>query len=109
MRRSYTLTMLGFAAGNVLIGRYVDRLGIVIPIITAAVAMGLGFVGGGRERHQLFALLKACLSASERQRVSARLLPTFPTGSSNVVVSRSRCAPAVTISAVPSGHLSCRL
>ena len=41
----YTLTMIGFAAGNVLIGRYVDRLGIVIPIIVAAVAMGVGFAG----------------------------------------------------------------
>ena len=29
----YTLTMIGFSAGNVLIGRYVDRFGIVIPII----------------------------------------------------------------------------
>ena len=41
----YTLTMFGFAAGNVLFGRYVDRLGIVIPVIAAAVAMGLGFAG----------------------------------------------------------------
>lgn len=41
----YTLTMIGFAAGNVLIGRYVDRLGIVMPIIVAAVGLGLGFIG----------------------------------------------------------------
>lgn len=41
----YTLTMFGFAAGNVLFGRYVDRLGIVIPIIAAAVSIGLGFAG----------------------------------------------------------------
>ena len=55
----YTLTMLGFAAGNVLIGRYVDRLGIVIPIITAAVAMGLGFVGAAVVSDiWLFALLQ---------------------------------------------------
>ena len=39
----YTLTMIGFAVGNVIIGRCVDRFGIVIPIITAAFAMGLGF------------------------------------------------------------------
>lgn len=55
----YTLTMFGFAAGNVLIGRYVDRLGIVIPIITAAVAMGLGFLGAAFVSDiWLFALLQ---------------------------------------------------
>ena len=41
----YMLTMIGFAAGNVLIGRYVDRFGIVIPIIAAALSMGFGFAG----------------------------------------------------------------
>ena len=41
----YTMTMAGFALGNVLIGRYVDRLGIVMPLIVAALALGLGFVG----------------------------------------------------------------
>lgn len=41
----YTLTMAGFAAGNVLIGRYVDRLGIVMPVIVAALALGAGFAG----------------------------------------------------------------
>ena len=41
----YTLTMVGFAAGNVLFGRYVDRWGIVKPIIIAAIAMALGHVG----------------------------------------------------------------
>jgi len=40
----YTATMIGFALGNVLIGRYVDRFGITIPIITAAAMLGAGFV-----------------------------------------------------------------
>ncbi len=39
----YTTTMIGFAVGNVLVGRYVDRIGIMIPIITAALALGTGF------------------------------------------------------------------
>ncbi|PPR09788.1 MAG: hypothetical protein CFH41_02171 [Alphaproteobacteria bacterium MarineAlpha11_Bin1] len=39
----YTLTMIGFAAGNVLFGRYVDRLGIVAPLIAASIAMAAGF------------------------------------------------------------------
>lgn len=55
----YTLTMVGFAAGNVLIGRYVDRLGIVVPIIAAAVAMGIGFAGASAVQNiWLFALLQ---------------------------------------------------
>ena len=41
----YTLTMIGFSAGNALIGRYVDRFGIVIPIIASAISMGFGFAG----------------------------------------------------------------
>ncbi len=43
----YTLTMLGFAVGGVLMGRLVDRFGIVLPIIIAAVALALGYVGAG--------------------------------------------------------------
>ena len=55
----YTLTMFGFAAGNVLFGRYVDRLGIVIPVIAAAVAMGLGFAGAAAATNiWMFALLQ---------------------------------------------------
>jgi len=40
----YTMTMVGFALGNVLIGRYVDRLGITIPVIGAGMALGVGFI-----------------------------------------------------------------
>ena len=55
----YTLTMVGFAVGNVLIGRYVDRLGVVVPIIAAAVAMGIGFAGASAVHNiWLFALLQ---------------------------------------------------
>jgi len=39
----YTATMLGFAAGNYLLGRVVDRLGIVPPLIGSAVCLGAGF------------------------------------------------------------------
>ena len=41
----YTATMIGFGLGNVVVGRYVDRLGITLPIIAAALALGAGFVG----------------------------------------------------------------
>jgi MFS family permease len=40
----YTMTMIGFALGNVVFGRFVDRFGIFIPIIIAALALGGGFV-----------------------------------------------------------------
>lgn len=39
----YTLTMVGFAMGNAIVGRFVDRHGITLPIIVAATALGLGF------------------------------------------------------------------
>ncbi len=40
----YTVIMIGFSISNVVVGRYVDRIGIMIPIIIAAVALGTGFV-----------------------------------------------------------------
>jgi MFS family permease len=40
----YTLTMLGFAIGNLVIGRAVDRFGITLALIGAALASGVGFV-----------------------------------------------------------------
>ena len=40
----YTMTMVGFAFGNLLIGRWVDRWGITISLIAAALGIALGFV-----------------------------------------------------------------
>jgi MFS family permease len=40
----YTITMLGFAAGGVLAGRLVDRFGILLPLIGAAVSLCVGYV-----------------------------------------------------------------
>ncbi len=40
----YTMTMAGFAIGNVIYGRFVDRMGITMPAITAAVALSGGFI-----------------------------------------------------------------
>jgi len=40
----YTATMLGFAFGNVMLGRFIDRVGFVIPALVSAVALGLGFI-----------------------------------------------------------------
>ena len=40
----FTMTMVGFALGNVIVGRFVDRMGIVVPSIVAAVTLGAGFM-----------------------------------------------------------------
>jgi MFS family permease len=43
----YTLAMLGFGLGAVVIGRLVDRLGIVVPVIGASLTLGLAFIASG--------------------------------------------------------------
>ncbi len=40
----YTMTMLGFAVGGVMMGRVADRFGIMVPMIISTLALGLGFV-----------------------------------------------------------------
>jgi len=40
----FTATMVGFAAGNVLIGRVVDRLGYWIPALASTVVLAAGFL-----------------------------------------------------------------
>jgi MFS family permease len=40
----YTATMIGFALGNVVIGRAIDRVGYWRPALIASVAMGMGFI-----------------------------------------------------------------
>jgi len=41
----YTMTMVGYALGSYLIGRAVDRHGIVISLICSAIAIAVGFSG----------------------------------------------------------------
>lgn len=41
----YTATMIGFALGNFLIGRMVDRFGITVALWGAAISTAIGFVG----------------------------------------------------------------
>jgi MFS family permease len=43
----YTLTMVGLATGNVLLGRAVDRVGLAPVLLGAAAALGLGYVAAG--------------------------------------------------------------
>jgi MFS family permease len=43
----YTLTMIGFGIGGVLMGRLSDRYGIAVPLSIGAVGVGVGFVVAG--------------------------------------------------------------
>ena len=43
----FTLAMLGFAFGGVLMGRLADRFGVAAPVACGALALGLGYIGAG--------------------------------------------------------------
>jgi MFS family permease len=43
----YTLTMVGFAVGGVLMGRLADRFGVMLPALIGAVALSIGYVAAG--------------------------------------------------------------
>jgi len=40
----YTLTMVGFGMGGILMGRLTDRFGVIVPVVGGTIALGLGFV-----------------------------------------------------------------
>jgi len=39
----YTLTMVGFGIGGVLMGKLADRFGVIVPVLIAAAALGAGY------------------------------------------------------------------
>ncbi|HEY9066128.1 MAG TPA: MFS transporter [Burkholderiaceae bacterium] len=43
----YTLLMVGFGLGGVLMGRLADRHGVMVPLMVGAVGLGAGFVAAG--------------------------------------------------------------
>lgn len=43
----YTLTMLGFGAGGILMGRLADRFGVMKPLLGATFALSAGYVAAG--------------------------------------------------------------
>jgi MFS family permease len=43
----YTLTMIGFGIGGVLMGRLADRFGVLVPVGLGAVGLGAGFIAAG--------------------------------------------------------------
>ncbi|HEY4193377.1 MAG TPA: MFS transporter [Mesorhizobium sp.] len=40
----YTATMVGFALGNVIVGRAIDRVGYWVPALVTSILLGLGFL-----------------------------------------------------------------
>lgn len=58
----FTLMMFGFAFGNLIGGRYVDRLGITPPVIAASLALAIGFVVAAQSNSiWLFSLIHGVL------------------------------------------------
>ena len=47
----YTLTMIGFGVGGILMGKLSDRFGVRAPVLTGAVCLALGFVAAGVSRN----------------------------------------------------------
>src|SRR4051812_399993 len=44
---AYTCTMLGFAAGGVLMGRFSDRFGVLRPVVVGTVLLASGYILAG--------------------------------------------------------------
>ncbi|HSV84238.1 MAG TPA: MFS transporter [Ramlibacter sp.] len=43
----YTLTMIGFGIGGVLMGRLADRFGVMVPVLVGGFGLGAGFIVAG--------------------------------------------------------------
>jgi MFS family permease len=43
----FTLTMIGFGAGGIVLGRMADRFGIVLPVVAGALMLGGGYILSG--------------------------------------------------------------
>jgi MFS family permease len=44
----YSLLMLGFGVGGLLMGRLADRFGVMVPLLIGGAGLGLGFIAAGR-------------------------------------------------------------
>ena len=43
----YTLTMIGFGIGGILMGKLSDRFGVMVPVLLGALGLGAGFIAAG--------------------------------------------------------------
>jgi MFS family permease len=46
----YTVSMVLFVLGQILMGRLADRLGVMVPVLAGTMALGLGYVAAGLAR-----------------------------------------------------------
>src|SRR6267142_1642492 len=49
----FTLTMIGFGLGGVLMGRLSDRFGVIVPVLLGSASLGLGFIGASFSQNLL--------------------------------------------------------
>jgi MFS family permease len=49
----YTLTMIGFGVGGILMGKLSDRFGVRVPVLVGAICLSLGFIAAGFSRSLL--------------------------------------------------------
>src|SRR5438445_1848110 len=49
----FTLTMIGFGLGSVLMGRLSDRFGVIVPVLVGSVSLGLGFIAASFSQNLL--------------------------------------------------------
>jgi MFS family permease len=58
----YTLTMIGFGVGGIMMGRLADRFGVAVPVVIGALGLGGGFIAAGLSGSLLqFALAQGIL------------------------------------------------
>jgi MFS family permease len=50
----YTLTMIGFGIGGIVMGRLADRFGVMMPALLGSVGLGVGYVLAGAAPNLLF-------------------------------------------------------
>jgi MFS family permease len=43
----FTLTMIGFGVGGILMGRLSDRFGVIVPVMAGSICLALGFTAAG--------------------------------------------------------------
>ena len=43
----YTLTMIGFGLGGILMGKLADRFGVMVPVLIGSACLSLGFIAAG--------------------------------------------------------------
>src|SRR5258708_39099778 len=79
----FTLPMIGFGLGSVLMGRLSDRFGVIVPVLVGSVSLALGFVTAGFSQNLLqftavHGLLIGVGTSGTFVPLSAAITPWFP-------------------------------